>query len=105
MEPHRPELIKGYEAPLSFAYSKDVRYKTFSEGKKTKKGEKFGSTSGAAQYAALVVPESDEENICPTCNKVAITFSNCVYNVRGCGSHSWFTSRDGEKKIGDPRKR
>ena len=36
------------------------------EGKKAVKGEKFGSISGAAQYAAIAT-ESDEENVCPVC--------------------------------------
>ena len=104
MEPLRPEVIPGYEAPTTLAYNKNARYKTFSEGKKAVKGEKFGSVSGAAQYAAMKV-ESGEEDICPVCQKISITHSNCVNNVRGCGNHFWYTSRDGEKKIGDPRKR
>ena len=39
MEPHRPETIAGYEAPVTANYSKNRIYKTFSEGQAAKKKE------------------------------------------------------------------
>ena len=41
-EHKRPDNIPGYEHPTNLKYSRDGIYKTFTEGKKAKKKEKFG---------------------------------------------------------------
>ena len=42
MEHRRPENIPGYVHPGTESYSKNNIYKTFTEGQKPKKIEKFG---------------------------------------------------------------
>tara|TARA_A100001011_G_scaffold400150_1_gene512730 strand:- start:1853 stop:2161 length:309 start_codon:yes stop_codon:yes gene_type:complete len=100
MDQKRPENIIGYETPLKFNYSKDRAYKTFTEGKKEKKNEKFSSTIVKNTYASNFI---SQDNLCPQCKNKAINFSNCVYNIKSCEqNHFWFTDRSGEIKQGKP---
>ena len=104
MEPHRPETIAGYEAPVTANYSKNRIYKTFSEGQAAKKKENFGNTTHTQQYASVQMLSQEES--CPECGQEPINFSNCVFNVKNCvNSHHWFTDRDGEVKSGQPKKK
>lgn len=58
-EPRRPETIKGYSHPTNFNYSKNSRYKIFTEGIKVKNMSKCSSTESGNQYSQF------EENITP----------------------------------------
>jgi hypothetical protein len=107
MEKTRPENIPGYEHPTSKQYSKSGKYKTFTEGQKPKKNEKFGSINTGDNYVSnKLLQENIIEDICPTCKEFAIYTCPCVYNDKKCpNNHIWYTNRnDGKHKLGNPHK-
>ena len=108
MEPKRPNNIPGYVHPTSNAYSRNSMYKTFTEGQKPKKKEKFGVTSVGRSYVTnkTLENEESEENICPICSSKTIKICTCVYNDRICSQgHIWYINRnDGKVKMGNPHK-
>ena len=54
-------------------------------------------------YRLIAVSNDSIESIS---NTISVENSNCVYNVKCCANkHRWFTNRDGQIKIGDPRKK
>jgi hypothetical protein len=96
----RPENIPGYQHPTSSSYSRQSMYKTFTEGNKPKKKEKFGKTTGGKQYASY---GELEEELCPLCEKPPIKTCPCSYNDKYCDEgHIWYTNRDGNIKQGNP---
>jgi len=109
MERKRPENIPGYVHPESELYSKDNIYKTFTEGLKPKKKEKFGNVTVGKQYASSISFEDskEEDELCPACFTKAVNICNCVYSDKTCkNGHIWYTARgDGKPKIGNPHKR
>ena len=112
MEPKRPNNIPGYVHPNSNSYSRNSMYKTFTEGQKAKKKEKFGVTSIGGLYVSHKTLENEEEeekeeNTCPVCMEECIKICPCVYNDRICSQgHVWFTNRnDGKIKVGNPHKK
>lgn len=52
MESKRPDTIPGYVHPETTTKHRGTVYKTFTEGKKPKKKEKFGNTVAGNQYAS-----------------------------------------------------
>jgi len=52
MDSKRPTTIPGYSHPEKTTTSRGNKYKTFTEGQKPKKKEKFGSTVAGNQYAS-----------------------------------------------------
>ena len=52
MDNKRPNTIPGYSHPEKTTTSRGNKYKTFTEGQKPKKKEKFGSTVVGNQYAS-----------------------------------------------------
>jgi len=52
MDSKRTTTIPGYSHPETTTTSRGNKYKTFTEGKKRKKKEKFGSTIVGNQYAS-----------------------------------------------------
>jgi hypothetical protein len=99
-EPKRPENIPGYQHPTSSSYSRQSMYKTFTEGEKQKKAEKFGITSVGKQYAAY---GELEEELCPSCDNPPVKTCPCAYNDKSCkNGHIWYTNRDGNTKQGNP---
>jgi hypothetical protein len=53
MDTKRPSTIPGYVHPETATITRGDKYKTFTEGQKPKKKEKFGSTVAGNQYASL----------------------------------------------------
>jgi len=95
-EPNRLNTIPGYEHPTELKYSKDVIYKTFTEGKKLKKYE---NTNDEHQYAIT----TDYVDTCPKCNESPVNVCPCTYNDKICSNnHIWYTNRDGQTKYGNP---
>lgn len=101
-EPRRPDTIPGYEHPENNStISRNTGiYKTFTEGKKPKKNEKFGNTQGKTQYS-IISTESIET--CPECSQSAVYICNCAFSDKRCDKgHIWYTDRSGQIKIGNP---
>lgn len=102
----REKEIPGYEHPTSENVNRDKLYKTFTEGKKKKKNETFGTTSiGNNIYSTLEKIENSTEIvlICPKCKGEAVKICPCGYNDKKCeNEHVWFTDRTGKVKIGNP---
>lgn len=105
MEPRRPENIPGYEHPSDTSLVKSSSggyYKTFTEGKKPKKNEKFKRTRVNAMYGR-VDNMKEEGLICPYCKEPSIYTCPCGYSDKKCkNGHIWYTGRDGEVKKGNP---
>jgi len=100
MEARRTDIIQGYEHPEDSKYCRSRMYKTFTEGKKIKKTEKFGTTLAGKQYANI---GSLDDELCPSCNSPAISTCPCGYSDKKCRkSHIWYTDRDGKVNIGNP---
>lgn len=100
----RPESIPGYEHPGNIKYATSNKiYKTFTEGKKAKKDEKFGNTSLNKGYCTI---GTDEEVIsCPICDEDAVKTCPCSYTDKQCqNGHTWYTNRDGKTIKGNPHK-
>ena len=103
MENRRPDNIPGYEHPEDSKYSRSRMYKTFTEGKKIKKTEKFGTTLAGKQYANSGNIGDLDDELCPSCDSPAISTCPCGYSDKKCEkSHIWYTDRDGKVKIGNP---
>jgi len=107
-EPRRPDNIPGYEHPDATNYSRQGIYKTFTEGKKIRKIEKFGTTTAGKQYSTYgayrkTMEEDMEDDICPVCSEEPIQTCPCGYSDKKCSSgHVWHTNRDGVVKLGNP---
>lgn len=102
--PERPETIPGYIHPTTQSWGGGSIYKTFTEGKKARKKEKFGRTQMQDKYS-LYGSGLPDNNICPTCRDVAISTCSCAYNDKRCSNgHIWYTRRDGKIKKGNPHK-
>ena len=54
--------IPGYVHPEKTVNSRGNKYKTFTEGQKPKKKEKFGSVVSGNQYASYNTSQSTEKN-------------------------------------------
>ena len=99
-EPSRPDNIPGYQHPTVLTYSRKGIYKTFTEGKKAKKTEKFGNTTVGKQYATY--GDIDEDK-CPECNTPPVDTCPCGHNDKRCAKgHVWYTDRDGKVQSGNP---
>lgn len=99
-EHRRPDTIPGYTHPTELKYSRNSMYKTFTEGKKAKKKEKFGKTVAGKQYATY--GEIDSET-CPECNTPSVATCHCAYSDKKCSNgHIWYINRDGKIKSGNP---
>lgn len=99
LENKRYENIKGYEHPENFNsnYGGNSVYKSFNEKK-----NKYSNTDIFNQY---VVKDNLNEN-CPVCEENVIKSCNCVFEDNMCkNNHIWYTTRDGEVKIGNPHKK
>ena len=57
MEKQRPNTIPGYVHPDNTTKHRGTVYKTFTEGQKPKKKEKFGKTLAGNQYASYHVSQ------------------------------------------------
>ena len=80
-------------------------YKTFSEGSKPKKKEKFGKTTLDNQYLSSkdLRQEEKTEHQCPKCGELANKICNCSYSDKTCPKgHVWYTDREGKIKVGNP---
>jgi hypothetical protein len=94
----RKQKIPGYTHPDSINPSRDIQYKTFSEGKKK---HMVGVTSGETKYAKSGLENPDET--CPVCNKIPTSVCHCLYNDKRCSdNHVWYTDRSGKSVSGDP---
>jgi len=100
----RPEKIDGYVAPKKLSYSKDKIYKTFSEGIKPRKKEKFGNTIAYNQYKKYDETKLDKSDVCPTCKNTFIEKCHCIYSDKKCvNGHCWYVDRKTLKiRIGNP---
>ena len=91
--------IDGYTHPTTTNYSKSKKYKTFTEGLKSVKDEKFGSVSVGNIYSSN---NYISEEKCPICNNPPIKICNCANNDKTCSNeHIWYTDRSGQNKIGN----
>lgn len=61
MDSKRPATIPGYVHPEKTTTSRGNMYKTFTEGQKPKKKEKFGSTVVGNQYASYDTSQSTKK--------------------------------------------
>ncbi len=106
MEPRRPESIPGYEHPDDKTLTKSssqVYYKTFTEGKKPKKNEKFKRAVNTKYSKCQTTVSDDGIESCPYCKSPAIYTCPCGYSdKRCCNEHIWYTGRDGKVKKGNP---
>jgi hypothetical protein len=103
MEHRRPDTIIGYTHPEKTVRERGTLYKTFTEGKKPKKKEKFGNTNITAQYSSLDTTLKSDDLKCPECSKMAVYICNCGYSdKRCCEGHTWYCDRDGKLKTGNP---
>jgi len=101
----RPKNIPGYEEPVNITYSKNTRYKIFSEGKQIEKNEEFKSHEINKNYISYgtLLPEENKDIICPVCNEKARQICNCHWADKKCNNnHCWYIDRDGEIKVGKP---
>lgn len=95
--------IPGYEHPESTNVNRNSQYKTFTEG--GKKTKKFGTTTVGKQYATVKEIKIDGES-CPKCSLPSLETCPCAYSDKKCEEgHIWFTSRDGNVRLGDPHKK
>ena len=105
-EPRRPSAIPGYKHPeTQKCSSRSGIYKTFTEGKKAKKKEKFGNTEVASQYASLeqLKVEEKEKVQCPVCKGEPVKTCPCAYSDKTCSEgHIWYTARNGKVRQGNP---
>ena len=106
MEHRRPENIPGYVHPGTESYSKNNIYKTFTEGQKPKKIEKFGTVSVGTKYSSARLLD-DTDDLCPVCSSKYVKICNCVYSDKTCvNNHVWYTERgNGNPKVGNPHKK
>lgn len=105
-ESRRPSAIPGYSHPeKQTRTSRGGIYKTFTEGKKAKKKEKFGNTEITTQYASSqqLEIEKEEKVLCPVCEEEAVKTCPCAYSDKTCSQgHIWYTARDGKVTKGNP---
>jgi len=100
----RPETISGYTHPETNNSSTGGLYKTFTEGKKPKKKEKFGTTSISNTYKTLEIEDNETFDKCPVCEKPVTNTSNCALSIKNCeDGHIWYINREGEIKLGKPK--
>ena len=101
----RPESIPGYEHPTQnqCRYSSNQTiYKTFTEGKRQKKHEKFGNTQIANKYS---ISQEITVEKCPICQGDAIYLCPCANSDKKCSNdHIWYINRDGKIITGNPHK-
>jgi len=105
MESKRPDNIAGYQHPATQRYSRNNIYKTFTEGQKPKKKEKFKTTEVGNAYSSHkeLDIDAEAEAKCPTCNEEVVKRCECAYNDKTCKlGHIWYTDRDGKIKKGNP---
>ena len=103
MESKRPDKITGYNHPTTLKYSRNNRYKTFTEGQKPKKKEKFNTTEVGNTYSSYKELDVETDIKCPTCNEKVVKRCECTYNDKTCKlGHIWYTDRDGKIKTGNP---
>ena len=101
MDNHKNLDIPGYIHPENFNNNSGKIYKTFTEGKKPKKNEKFKNTILSPNY--LIVKNNSSK--CPICNEIFVKICNCNFNDKKCkNNHTWYTDRKGNIKIGNPHK-
>jgi len=100
----RETPIPGYTHPESTNVNRNSQYKTFTKGKKT-----FGTTTTVTQYSTYTnMDENKEENdlTCPTCKQPSLETCPCAYSDKKChNGHIWYTSRDGNVRLGNPHKK
>lgn len=100
MSNHKRPDIEAYIHPENLNYSRSGVYKTFTEGLKPKKKEKFGKTSLENQYACS---GNFEQDTCSICDQKSIFTCNCAFNDRKCPEgHIWYTDREGKINKGNP---
>ena len=105
--PQRPDTIPGYNHPENNSVTQKGTsiYKTFTEGKKVKKNEKFGSTQIGVNYTKAGKNIDEKEEVCPVCDKPPVVICNCIYSDKKCkDGHIWYTDRGGKIKTGNPHK-
>jgi len=61
MSNERQKIIAGYEHPDKTIKSRGTKYKTFTEGQKPKKKEKFGSTIAGSNYASYDISQENNK--------------------------------------------
>lgn len=105
-QPKRQETIEGYIIPDNTnCINQDVKsvYKTFTEGQKIKKNEKFGNNIGIKNYKKIDEDVNNTDLICPVCSGESILTCYCLYNDKKCSEgHIWYTDRKGIIKVGNP---
>ena len=101
----RPESIPGYEHPAEDQYrssSNQTIYKTFTEGKRQKKNEKFSNNQTVTKYS---ISEAIHVEQCPICQEDAIYICPCANSDKKCSNnHVWYVNRDGKTITGKPHK-
>jgi hypothetical protein len=103
LQPKRPENIEGYIHPDNTKYTNHSVYKTFTEGLKMKKNEKFGNNIGIKNYIKTKEDINNIDLICPMCSGMSIATCYCIYNDKKCSEgHIWYTDRKGIIKLGNP---
>lgn len=101
----RPSEIAGYQHPVSYTYSKNSMYKTFTSGTNEtfKHSDEFDSTEKGKQYANYL---KDDDELCKICNQQPVKICPCAYNDKTCSNgHTWYTDREGKVCQGDPHKK
>jgi hypothetical protein len=97
----RETPIVGYVHPDSTNVQRSGKYKTFTEGKKAKKNEKFGTRAVETQYAISDIIQKEE--FCIVCKEISVHVCPCAYNDKTCSNnHTWYTDREGNVKVGNP---
>ena len=101
----RPESIPGYQHPTENHYrysSNQTIYKTFTEGKRQKKNQKFSNIQITNKYS--IFQENPVEK-CPICQEDAIYVCPCVNSDKKCtNNHVWYINRDGNIIQDNPHK-
>lgn len=99
----KTDVIPGYTHPTTVVSSRGNVYKTFTEGKKRKKKEKFGSTTVNGNKYSSAVTEDKIVHNCPKCSEEAVKVCPCGYSDKTCpNGHVWYIDREGMVKNGNP---
>ena len=105
MKASKNDIIKGYTHPTKIVSSRGNVYKTFTEGAKAKKKEKFGSTISGNKYMSSSDLTTDKKIVykCPECSEEAVKLCQCGYSDKTCpNGHVWYNDREGNTKVGNP---
>jgi hypothetical protein len=101
----RLEQLGGYVHPTNPSYSKNHKYKTFSDNDTKQKSNinGFKSTEVKGLYGTNTAAVQVTDDTCPICKEKAVIVCPCGYSDKQCSNgHSWYYDREGILKRGKP---